>query len=499
MRRKKAVINIISSLILQICSIIVGFIIPRLIIGSYGSNVNGLVVSITQFLSFITLLEAGFGPVIKSLLYKPISQKNKDEIERILKASERIFRKIAYIFLAYIIVLCAFFPMIITKEFDKIYTVSLLVIISISTFAEYYFGMTYKLYLQAEQKTYVINIIQISAHIINTIVVFVLIKLNLSIQAVKLVSSIIFILRPVLQNIYVKKKYNLELKEINENVNLVQKWDGLAHHIAYVVHKNVDVIILTLCGSLKEISVYSVYLLIINGIKNISESITGGIDAAFGNMIARGEEENLNKNFKVYEGLYFTVITIIFSCTLCLIIPFVNIYTRGFTDADYIRPKFAYIMIIAEFICMIRLPYNDLIKVSGHFKQTMVGAYIEAILNILISFILVWHFGIIGVAIGTLVAMTVRAIEFMYHTSKYILKRSIFYTFKRPVIISIEVCMICFIIKMIPSLSITDYKTWFTQAILVFAISAIVVISINLLIYKEDLKKIFNKIEVSKK
>lgn len=77
MRSKKAIKNIIFSLTLQIITIICGFIVPKLIISSYGSDVNGLITSISQFLAYITLLEAGFGPVIRSTLYKPIANNNK--------------------------------------------------------------------------------------------------------------------------------------------------------------------------------------------------------------------------------------------------------------------------------------------------------------------------------------------------------------------------------------------------------------------------------------
>lgn len=151
MRSKKALINIISSIILQIVIIVSGFIIPKLIITVYGSNINGLITSITQFLSFIVLLEAGFGPVIKSILFKPIADKDKSTIEKILKSSEKIFRIIALIFIAYIILLCIILPRVFEKDFDSLLTISLIVIISISTFSEYFFGMTYSLYLQAEQ------------------------------------------------------------------------------------------------------------------------------------------------------------------------------------------------------------------------------------------------------------------------------------------------------------------------------------------------------------
>ena len=88
MRSKKAIKNIISSLLQQLTVIICGLILPRAIIGTYGSNVNGLISSITQFLSYITLLEAGIGTVIKSVLYKPIANKDKNQIEKILKSAQ---------------------------------------------------------------------------------------------------------------------------------------------------------------------------------------------------------------------------------------------------------------------------------------------------------------------------------------------------------------------------------------------------------------------------
>ena len=106
MRSKKAVKNIITSLLQQVVTVICGLIVPRAIIGSFGSSVNGLLSSITQFLGYITLMEAGIGPVIKSALYKPIAEKDKAAIEKILKASQRFFRIISGIFIIYLIVLC---------------------------------------------------------------------------------------------------------------------------------------------------------------------------------------------------------------------------------------------------------------------------------------------------------------------------------------------------------------------------------------------------------
>lgn len=218
MRSKIVFKNMISSLILQVITIICGFVIPRLRIECYGSDVNGLVASITKFLAYITLLEFGFGPVVKSVLYKPIAQKSKEEIEQILKASERFFKHIAYIFIAYIAILCVAMSLFVENEFNAVYTISLVLIISLSTFAEYFFGMTYRLYIQAEQREYVISIIQAGSLIINTIIIIVMMKCGLSIHLVKLTSALIFIMRPILQNVYIKKKYNINLRKVKRKL-----------------------------------------------------------------------------------------------------------------------------------------------------------------------------------------------------------------------------------------------------------------------------------------
>ena len=488
MRSKKAIYNIITNFILQLIVIINGFVIPKLIISKFGSAVNGLTASITQFLSYITLLEAGFGPVVKSVLYKPIAKKNKDEILNILKSSEKFFRIIALIFLGYIVLLTGIYPFLINNEFGHFYTMSLIVIISISTFVEYYFGMTYTLFLQAEQKNYIISIIRTAIYIFNIITILILIKLTASIHLIKAVTGLLFIIRPIVQNIYVKRKYNIYLKNIKENYKIKQKWEGLAQHIAYIIHTNTDITLLTLFCTLSEVSVYSVYAMVMNGIKNIIQVFSSSIDASFGDMIAKDEKNNLNKKFNIYEVIYFTIATIFCISTLILINPFVKVYTKGITDTNYVRYAFGYLLVIGEFIWLIRQPYNKIIQAAGHFRETRNGAWIEAGSNILISIILIFKFGIVGVAIGTAVAMTIRTIEFVYHTNKYILNRKIINSMNKIVLIIFETIFIFFVSSYIPLLENNSYINWFINAIEISSITVVVVLSLNWIFYKKEFK-----------
>lgn len=486
MRKKRALKGIITALILQIVSIICGFIVPKLIISTYGSNVNGLISSITQFLAYITLLEAGIGPVVKSSLYKPIAKKNEKEILEILSSSDKFFKKISYIFIIYIIFLIIIYPNIVINDFDIIFTVSLIVIISFSTFSEYYFGMTYRLYLQANQQSYVINYIQIFTLILNTILIIILVNSKCSVQIMKLFSTLVFLLRPLLQNIYVKKKYNLNLKNYKSNYQLKNKKDALAQHVAYIINTNTDVTVLTLFTNILEVSVYSVYSIVTKGLKSIVLSISDSISPTFGDMLAKGEIENLNKKFSIYETLYIIIITILYSSAICLIIPFIEVYTKGINDVNYIRPIFSILLIISELIYCIRIPYNSLILTAGHFKETKTGAWREAIINIIISIILVNILGLVGVIIGTLVATIIRTIEIYMYANKKILKRNLKESVMKILLSFISIILIYFIYNQIDINVSISYLGWIIRGIITVIISIFIVILVNIF----NLKKI---------
>ena len=171
-RKKKLLLNTGTGILKQIITMICGFILPRFFLLYYGSAVNGLVSSITNFLGFIAFLDMGVGAVVQANLYKPLADKDNDQISRIVKSSERFFQRLAYIFIAYIIVLCVIFPTMV--DFGAWYTISLLLIISVSTLAQYLFGMTYQLLLNADQKSYVQLTMQIGSIVLNTVFAVIL-------------------------------------------------------------------------------------------------------------------------------------------------------------------------------------------------------------------------------------------------------------------------------------------------------------------------------------
>ena len=86
-RDRRLFLNTATPLLLEIVTVVSWLILPRLIITHYGSGVNGLVQSITQFLGLIAFLDMGVGSVIRFNLYKPLAYRDEDQISRIVAAA----------------------------------------------------------------------------------------------------------------------------------------------------------------------------------------------------------------------------------------------------------------------------------------------------------------------------------------------------------------------------------------------------------------------------
>lgn len=492
-RGKRLKWNIVSSLIFQVTTVICGFVIPRLILKNFGSQVNGLVNSITQFLHIITFLELGVGAVIQSALYEPLTNRDNDQISKIIRSANKFFSRIAYMLLIYIFILLIFYPLIINKNFDHLYTAALILAISISSFAQYYFGIVDRLLLTADQKGYIQYTAQTVTLLLNTVSCVVLVNFGASIHLVKFVTSIIYLARPILLRIYINHHYNLNRKISYTDEPIKQKWNGIAQHVASVVLDQTDIIVLSVFSTLTNVSIYSVYHLVIYGIKNLFLSLTNGVQSLMGELLAKKEEKNLKDLFDWTEWLIHTGTTFVFGCTAILILPFVTVYTKGITDADYNVPMFAVLITLANAGHCLRLPYNTLILAAGHYKQTQNNYILAAVINIFISVLAVKTFGLIGVAVGTLCAMVYQTVWMAIYDSKYILKIPIG-SFIKHMITDIIIALIASALTYKFKMDNVTYASWAVLAVKVAFIWIFVILGINAVFYRDKIITLKNKL-----
>lgn len=324
---------------------------------------------------------------------------------------------------------------------------------------------------------------QLGTVIFNTVACVCLIKLGAGIHIVKLTTSLIYILRPIFLQLYVTKRYQINRRIKYEGEPIKQKWNGVAQHVAAVVLDGTDNIVLTLFSTLSNISVYSVYHLVIYGVKNLFVSLTNGMHSLIGERWAKQELDTLKITFGRFEWILHTGTVFVFGCTGILIIPFISVYTNGVTDVNYIQPLFAVLITMANAGHCLRLPYSMIILSGCHFKQTQNNYIIAAAINVILSVVLVISFGLVGVAIGTLVAMMYQTVWMAYYVSKNLIKWP-FKKFMKQIVVDVLSVILAALASGWITLSSLSYVSWITMAIKVALVWIAVMVSVNLVFYR---------------
>ena len=494
---KKLKTNLIISVACQLIAMIYGFILPRLILEQFGSEVNGLSQSIKQFLGIISFLDMGVGQVVRSALYRPLEQKDGDQLSRIMVSGGRFYRKIAYGLLGYVAILVLAYPLLVDQSFGWLFTAGMILIMAIGSFAQYYFGIIQEQLLHASQKSYLIYGLQIVCYLINLVVCVCMIRMNCSIHAVKLATAVIFLIRPFFYTWYIRKNYPINWRITYEEEPIRQKWHGVAQHISAVVLDGTDNIVLTFFSTLSNVSVYSVYYMIIGSIQGFYQSAAVGLQSAAGAMWAKQDPLKIRQMFSKVEFGLHTATVFLFSCTGLLIVPFVKVYTNGLTDADYIQPLFAALLVLAYGIRCLRTPYNIWILAAGHFKQTQRCHITAAALNLVISVLAVSRWGLIGVAIGTLIAMCYQTLWMMAYTTRKLIKCSVGNVLWQLLADFTAVALTCVCASGITLGQIT-YLGWLVMAIKVASLALVCDFAVSLLFFRHRvcqlLKPLLHKI-----
>lgn len=485
--------NSISPLIYQVTTIICGFILPRLILSHFGTEINGLVNSISQFLGVISFLELGVGAVVQSSLYKPLADNDNINVSKVIASADKFFRKLGYILAIYIIVMLFYYPYLVKQSFGFMFTATLILAISIRSFAQYFFGIVNRLLLVADQKAYIQYVAQTIAIIINTIACYTLITFDCSVQIVYGMTSLIFFLQPYAIHLYIKKNYALDRKIHYDVEPIKQKWNGVAQHVAAVILSGSDTVVLTIFSTLANVSIYAIYFLPMSGARLVIMSMISGIEALIGNLWAKQDLKELRKVFAWTEWLIHTGTTLIFTLTAILIVPFVQVYTHGVSDANYIQPLFGILLVAANSGHCLRLPYNIMILAAGHYKQTQHNYIIAALMNIVISIIGVKHFGLIGVTLGTMAAMVYQTVWMAWYNSKNFIQWPMRNFFKQMAVNAVSAVSI-FTVTGYFNMTGVSYLGWVVLAIKATVCGVFVVFLINYIFYKEFVLKITNKI-----
>lgn len=496
-RTKKFFYNSISSAILQIVTMLVGLIIPRIMLQYYGSEINGLVSSINQFIIYFNVVEAGLAGAATYALYKPLVDNDYNTINSVVAAAKKFYTKSGYIFVSLVLGLSIIYPSFVKSNIISSTSVSMLVLIlGVNGALEFFTLSKYRVLLTADQKAYVISLASIAQIILNTFIIIVLSVFSVNIVLVRAVALLAIFLRSFILMIYVKKNY----KYIDYNVkpyyeSLSKRWDALYLQILGSIQTGLPVILATIFTNLQNVSIYSIYNMILSGINGILSIFINGLSSLFGDIIARGEYKTLQKAYDEFEFSYYIIITIVYSISILTIMPFIRIYTNGITDVDYDIPLLGFFFVLNGLLYNIKTPQGMLIIAAGMYKETRVQSTIQAIIMVVFGLILAPKYGLIGILIASCLSNLYRDIDLCFFVPKNITGLSVKNTIFRVCLIILEIMCICIPFTFI-NIEVKNIFNWCLFASIIFIYSILVVCLFGIIFYKKQFKNTLIRIKL---
>lgn len=493
-KNKKIIVNLGVSIVSQCIILILGFVIPRIIMSSYGSDTNGLTSTITQIFTYMALLEAGISQATRNKLFKPIKEDNREEISYWMSVSRRYFRKISVLYFCIVSVIAFVFPLVLKTHVGYWTIVFYILFEGLTSVVSFYFINTWVSFLTAKGDMYVVNSLSLLNKVLCYSVKIILALLGINIALIQVGYFVVSIFQVMLYFMYMKKKYNwIDYTIPVKDVVLPDRRSYIITEITWTIFSSTDMILLSVFMSTEMASVYSVYSLPFVALNSLLNAVYCALNYNLGITY----HENIPKYMKVHDmfnSLFVGGMTILMSVTYIMLMPFIKLYTQGINDVNYIYPILPLLFCLVQMLSWSRIISGNLIGVAGRIKPAVKINVIEALANLVLSLAFIQKWGIVGVLMATVLALPLKVVYCNFVSDRKILKRS-----GRRTISILGINYFIFIITALISsfidLKIESYASFALYGMLTFCIICVISSLLNVIVNRDllDVKMLLKR------
>ena len=490
-------LNMFSYASLQVVNMLVGLFLPRLYLAVYGSEINGVISTVNSFTSYFTYLEAGLGLTLIHSLFKPLAENNTAELNGILSYSKKRYQNISFVYFLLVVAFSLVFPFTkATQDIGKLEFALLVLVIGLYGSLDFFTMSKYRVLLTADRKEYVISNAMTLAQICRFVFTWILLQFELSVVLVKLVPIFTLLIRSLILRIYIKKKYESINYNSSERINVETSkshWDALLLQISISTSVSLPTILISQILDYKEANVYAVYSLVISAMISITSSLSSGVSPVLGRSIAKGK--SINKTYEVFDFVVAMIISVVFSITAVMLLPFVTLYTDVVDDINYIHPIYAVLMSVWGALYAYRIPVTAVINAAGIYRENRVNNIVNLALQFVLGVVAAISFGIPGMIVVMIISALQRNISLTHVNNQVLLhaslKNSIVYQVMMTVLIAGS-----FLISynMISGMEFNVMK-WLVVAMLVAAIEVVVCVLFFVVLNPKMAKAVYQTIK----
>ncbi|WP_242386306.1 lipopolysaccharide biosynthesis protein [Phocaeicola sartorii] len=508
-RTTQSIKNARVSLLFSILVLIFGFFSRKILIDSLGVEVLGLNTTATNLLGFLNLAELGISSAISYTLYIPLFQKNYETINEIVAIQGWLYRRIACtVFVGGVLLMC-FLPWIFSKmDLPLWYAYGSFGVLLIAAILGYIFNYQ-QIVLSADQQEYKINynvqgsrcmklLMQIVGigYFHQGYIYWLIVELSISVITCFFLSKTIHKSFPWLHP-------DISKGEIlsRKYPEIIRKTKQLFFHkfSTYILGQTSPLIVYAFL-SLTIVAVYGNYMLLIGSISMVVNSIFNGINASIGNLVAEGKREKILSFFREYTVIRYWLASMICFCLFSLSHSFISFWVG---EAYLLDSSSFTLLVVYAFISMTRT--NDpFISAYGLFQDIYAPA-VEATLNLGLSVLLGYHYGLPGIIAGILISLLLIVCSwkpyFLYSCGFKIPISNYILMITNIISAIIITCLISLFILEYIDLSCSNIVDWFQTALKVICVYGIVSIVIFVILnkdYRALLQRLYKHIQIFK-
>ena len=416
---KEIKVGAILSYVIIIANMLIGILYTPILTEKLGQSEYGLYSLVTSIISYLTILDFGFGNaiIIYTTRYRTNNEKEKQEkLHGMFFLIYTIIGVIAGIIGAVIWANAdtMFANSMTPEEIDKakillgILTFNLIVTFPLSVFSSI---------ITAYEKFVFAKILNLARIILNPIIMIILLNIGYRSVGLVVLTTVLNITTLILNYLYCKKKLKIKLKFGKLDFSLLKEimaysvWVFL-NSIMDKINWALDQFILGVYAGTAAVAVYSIAGNLNQMYINFSTAISGVLLPRVTEMEEKKASDKEFTDIFIKTGrIQFIVMALIMSGFVLFGREFINILWVG---SEYDQSYFiACILMITSTVPLIQNVGLNILQAKNKYKFRVMVLFAFAILNVIVSIILAQIYGGIGAAIGTALSNILGQIIFM--------------------------------------------------------------------------------------
>ncbi len=416
-RTKNTTRNIISGLFYRCVGILLPFINRTVILKVMGAEYTGISTLFSSILGMLSLAELGFNSAIVYSMYKPMAEKNWDEVGYYLTLIRKVYYIVGTVIFCGGFCCMPFLRYLIRGGYPTELNLYILFSLYLINSAISYYLFAYKeTLLLADQRQDITNNIRSIVDTARYLAQFTALLIWKNFYVYVLIQVIGSVLSNFMIQRSTEKRYSevvcKKIKHLRLPTEIKQKTYALMlGRVCDTLRNSLDSIILSSCIGLVATTIYGNYYFVYSAIYGVLLVIGNALAGSVGNSISCESTKKNYEDMRKFQFLFSWITTV---CTICLVTmyqPFMRLWAGKelmLSDKDMLLFCLYFYLINMNNI------RNQYINGAGLWDKLKASYILEAGGNLVLNIVLGKVWGITGILLATII--TIFFFNYVYRT-----------------------------------------------------------------------------------